>query len=129
MIEITKRSVKGKFEAQLKLNLNEVLEEPSSALVRIWLTFSLFSFAVAFLETIKSMSFLGGKIESCIEEKINELRLLAKINSKIVLDLLQSKGRLGQASDEYMNEVYSDIEKVLKTCGSSSDRLLKRVRT
>ncbi len=75
------------------------------------------------------MSFLGGKIESRIEEKINELRLLAKINSKIVLDLLQSKGRLGQASDEYMNEVYSDIEKVLKTCGSSSDRLLKRVRT
>lgn len=100
-------------------------EESSSALVGIWLTFSLFAFAISFPEAIKSISFLGGKIEPRLEEKINELKTLAEINAKLFLDLMQGRSRLGPSSEKYMDEVYHDIEKVLRTCGSSSEEIRK----
>lgn len=90
------------------------VKEPNYAMTGIWLTFSLFTFAFGWPEIAKSISFLGNNIELReVKNAINELKQLAEVASRAILEIFQGAGRWGGFSEEEFQATYTSVEKML----------------
>lgn len=101
------------------------ISNPSLAV--IWLTIALFFFLFGWPEKAESISFLGSSIKlRKIKHTIDELKKLAEINSKVLLDLIKSKGRFSSPeSCEEEQKTYEEIENMLKIIGFSINEVEK----
>lgn len=98
--------------------------EPNYAMTGIWLTFSLFVFALGWPEIAKSISFLGNRLELReIETTIRELRQLAEVNISALLEILQTQMRFGGVPEEKKQEILRSTESVLKNIGFKSEEI------
>lgn len=101
------------------------ITEPNYAMTGVWLTFSLFMFALGWPEVAESISFLGNNIKLReVKDAINELKLLAEVFSRATLELIQGEGRWGGFADDEKDRTYEDIEKMLKGFGFQRDEIL-----
>lgn len=92
--------------------------EPNYAMTAIWLTFSLFMFALGWPEVAESISFLGSNIKLReVKNAINELKLLAEVFSKSTLELIQGGSRWGGFPEDDKWQTYESIEKMLNGFG------------
>jgi len=98
---------------------------PNYAMTGVWLTFSLFMFALGWPEVAESISFLGNNIKLReVKDAINELKLLAEVFSRATLELIQGGGRWGGFADDEKGRTYEDIEKMLNGFGFKKDEIL-----
>ncbi|MDD3029247.1 MAG: hypothetical protein PHS57_03065 [Alphaproteobacteria bacterium] len=106
------------------------IEHPDYAMTGIYLTFSLFMLAFGWPELAKSISFLGSNIELReVKEAINELRPLAEVFSRSVIELMQGGSCWGGIPAEEKEKAYTSIEKMLKSLSFSKkeiEDILKR---
>ncbi len=94
------------------------VKEPNYAMTGIWLTFSLFTFAFGWPEIAKSISFLGNNIELReVKNAISELKQLAEVNSRAILELIQGSSRWGGFTEDERLATYNSIEKMLVNLG------------
>jgi|SaaInlStandDraft_5_1057022.scaffolds.fasta_scaffold01317_13 hypothetical protein len=100
------------------------MDAPHYAMTAIWLTFCLLSFAIGWPEIAESISFLGSSIKlRDVRKAINELKALADVNSRVVLELIQAKGRFRSFSADYEWKMYDSIEKMLKGLGFKPEKI------
>lgn len=95
-----------------------LVTEPNYGMTATWLTFSLFMFALGWPEVAESISFLGSNIKLReVKNAINELRQLAEVNSKAILELIQGSNRWDGFTDDEKLSTYNSIEKMLNNLG------------
>lgn len=105
-----------------------VVAQPNYAMTAIWLTFSLFMFALGWPEVAESISFLGSNIKLReVKNAINELKQLAEVNSKTLLELIQCSNRWGGYTDDERMKTFFEIEKLLKNLDFNEDEI-KRIQ-
>jgi len=87
-------------------------------LISAWLIISLFCFILAFPGNIKSINFLGSKMElHKAQEEISKLKLLAKANTRALFELMQTQMRFGGVPDEEKRKYYNQLTDTLKKIG------------
>lgn len=90
----------------------------------VWLTFSVFMLAFGWPEVAESISFLGNNIKLReVKEAINELKPLAEIFSKSVLELMQGGSRWGGVPEEEREKTYRGIERMLKSLSFTKEEI------
>lgn len=100
------------------------VSNPNYGMTGIWLTFSLFSFAFGWPEIAESISFLGNNIKLReVKSAINELKQLAEVNSKIILELIQCSNRFGGFKEDERISTYNTIEKMLTNLNFTQDEI------
>lgn len=98
--------------------------EPNYAMTGVWLTFSVFMLAFGWPEVAESISFLGNNIKLReVKEAINELKPLAEIFSKSVLELMQGGSRWGGIPEEEKEKTYRDIERMLNSLSFTKEEI------
>jgi hypothetical protein len=91
------------------------IQESSSAMTGLWLTFSLFTFAFGWPDVAESISFLGSNIKLReVRNTICELRQLAEVNSRVLLELMQCSNRAGGISEDEKIDEKKDNEDYVK---------------
>ncbi len=95
--------------------------EPNHAMTGIWLTFSLFVFALGWPEIADSISFFGSSIKLReVKNAINELKQLAEVNARSTLDSIMLGSRWGGMPLENQLKIYQSIQKVLENLSFST---------
>lgn len=106
------------------IHFSFVVTEPSYAMTGVWLTFSLFVFALGWPELAESISFLGSSIKLReVKAAIDELRSLAEVNSKAILDLVQGSSRWGGIPEDEKKTWYERVETLMRELGIKEDRI------
>jgi hypothetical protein len=95
------------------------IPEPSYAMTGIWLTFSLFVFALGWPEVAESITFLGNSVKTReVKEATNELKAIAKSLALVMLESTQAAGRWGGGiSWERKQQLREEIEASLIKSG------------
>lgn len=102
------------------------IDEPHYPMTAIWLTFCLFAFAIGWPEMVESISFLGSSMKlRAVKSAINELKILAKVQSEVTLELIQAKNRFSSFFGDYEQKMYDSIENMLTKFGFKSEEIKK----
>jgi len=97
------------------------IADPNYAMTAIWLTFSLFSFALGWPEVAESITFLGSSVKTReVKAAANELREIAKSLALVLLEGTQASGRWGGGfSLERKQQLRQEVEASLEKSGFS----------
>jgi hypothetical protein len=99
--------------------------ESESVLPGIWLTFSLFTFLIAWPETAESITFLGNSIKlRKLKSSLEDMRHLIEANTRAIFELVQTQMRFGGVSDAQKDEIFKALTEVLEKAGFSKKEII-----
>lgn len=105
------------FACWAAIHFSFFVNEPNYAMTAVWLTFSLFSFALGWPEVAKSITFLGSSVKTReVKAAATELKAIAKSLALVLLEGTQASGRWGggfsfDRKQQLRKEVEASLEK------------------